>query len=264
VLKRTTDVVFATVLLASVLPLLAFAALLIKMDSEGPVIFCQPRMGRRFRRFQLYKLRTMNLTAGGSAYTLGADPRITRVGRWLRLYKVDELPQLWNVLRGEMSMVGPRPVIPQLAQEFDWAYARLLIVRPGLTDPASLKYSNEAEILERVLHADNYFKTVITPDKIRISQDYLLHANSGSDLAIVMMTALALISPAYRRSVSQKLPLAQKAEARLLSFPQRLQSVTASPVFENASTPLEFDVPAVFIDRSRRSNVEHQGKSISI
>jgi len=264
VFKRTTDVVFAIVLLASVLPLLAFAALLIKLDSEGPIIFRQPRMGRGFRRFQLYKLRTMNLTAGGSAYTLGADPRITRVGRWLRRYKMDELPQLWNVLRGEMSLVGPRPVIPQLAQEFDWAYTRLLIVRPGLTDPASLKYSNETDILERVLNADAYFKTVITPDKIRISEEYLLHANPGSDLAIVMMTALALISPAYRRSVSQKLPPAQKAEARLLSFPERLRSVAACPVFENASTPGQFDVPAAFIDRARRKNAEHKGKSISI
>ena len=202
-LKRAFDILAAASLLAMTLPLLALAAVLIKLDSEGPVIFSQDRVGRRFNRFRLFKLRTMNLRGVGTAYTLGADPRITRVGRWLRRYKIDELPQLWNVLRGEMSMVGPRPVIPELAEEFEWGYVRLLAIRPGLTDPASLKYCNETEILETVVDANRYFKRIITPDKIRISLGYLKRANAWTDLVLMAQTALALAFPAYRRRVAR-------------------------------------------------------------
>jgi lipopolysaccharide/colanic/teichoic acid biosynthesis glycosyltransferase len=205
VFKRVFDVLLASLLLMLCLPLLVFAALAIKLDSDGPILFRQDRMGRGYRRFRLYKLRTMRIDSRGPAYTLGADPRITRIGRWLRRSKIDELPQLWNVLCGEMSIVGPRPVIPQLAMEFDWAYAHLLSVRPGLTDPASLVYCNETAILQamkdadRSIDADRYFKAVITPDKVRISSEYLQRATLWSDFLIIIRTGLALTSRRMRR-----------------------------------------------------------------
>lgn len=193
-LKRAIDILAASVFLVIALPVLAFAGVLIRLDSPGPAIFCQPRMGRRFRPFRMYKLRTMRIVADGPAYTLGTDPRITATGRWLRRFKIDELPQLWNVLRGDMSIVGPRPVVPELAVEFDCAYRELLTVRPGLTDPASVKYCREAEILRRVADQDTYFKTVAIPEKIRISREYLEHASVWSDAVIVLQTFLALVS----------------------------------------------------------------------
>ena len=193
--KRSVDISLSGLLLAASLPFLAFAAILIKLDSAGPVIFRQARTGRRFRRFQLLKLRTMRVVAEGSPFTLGADPRITGAGRWLRKFKLDELPQLWNVLRGDMSLVGPRPVVPELTAEFHQAYTRLLEVRPGLSDPATLKYCRETELLTLVPEPLRYFKTVVTPDKLRISEAYLDCANLWSDLAVMARTAFVLFVP---------------------------------------------------------------------
>jgi lipopolysaccharide/colanic/teichoic acid biosynthesis glycosyltransferase len=196
VCKRSVDIVLAGLLLAVSLPLLAFAAIIIKLDSAGPVIFRQARTGRRFRCFEMLKLRTMRDCCGGPPYTLGADQRITRSGRWLRCFKLDELPQLWNVLRGDMSLVGPRPVVPELTAEFKQDYDLLLEARPGLTDPATLKYCREAEILALVLDPDDYFKTVVTPDKLRISHAYQLRANLWTDMVVLAGTAVALVQSA--------------------------------------------------------------------
>jgi lipopolysaccharide/colanic/teichoic acid biosynthesis glycosyltransferase len=194
VLKRSVDVVLAGLLFALTLPVLAIAAIVIKLDSAGPVIFHQARMGRGFKCFRLLKLRTMQCCGEGSAYTLGADSRITRSGRWLRWLKFDELPQLWNVLCGDMSIVGPRPVIPELTMEFKWEYDRLLRVRPGLTDPAAIKYCREAEFLAGIPEPLKYFKTVVTPDKLRISLNYLARAGLVSDFGVMVKTAVALYS----------------------------------------------------------------------
>jgi lipopolysaccharide/colanic/teichoic acid biosynthesis glycosyltransferase len=192
VLKRGVDIALSGVLLIVSLPLLAVAALAIKLDSEGPVFFCQARMGRNFRRFQIWKLRSMRISCLGLGYTLSEDPRVTRSGRWLRWLKVDELPQLWNVFRGEMSMVGPRPVVPELALEYRQAYKLLLTVRPGLTDPATLKYCHEEQFLLLVPDPFLYYKTILVPDKLRISAAYLERANFWSDLRVLTVTALAL------------------------------------------------------------------------
>lgn len=195
--KRGLDIALAGSALAIALPLIAFVAILIKLDSPGPAFFRQTRMGRGFRTFKLLKLRTMHAAPGGSSYTLGADPRITRTGRWLRWLKFDELPQLWNVVRGEMSLVGPRPVIPELTVEFRRPYKRLLQVRPGLTDPATLKYCREAEALAHVTNPLEYFKTVVTPDKLRISCAYMRRANTWRDLGVIVQTVVALL-PSWR------------------------------------------------------------------
>jgi len=266
------DVISAAILLALSLPVLAVSALVIKLDSDGPVLFRQVRMGRRFRTFQLFKLRTMNLWGEGPAYTLGADPRITRAGRWLRRYKLDELPQLWNVLRGDMSLVGPRPVIPELALEFASAYEVLLTVRPGLTDPASLKYRSEAEILEAAPDAMHYFKTVVTPDKIRISKDYLKRANAWSDFVIVIRTAVALgfpnahvpKTPPPPKPVLVAESTPRRQEPRVLAFPKPVLRRKPQPIFARNQLPERFEIPVGVLENLDRPGGASNGKPLSL
>jgi len=203
--KRSIDIILSILLLVAATPLLILAAVLILLDSSGPILFRQRRMGRGFQGFELYKLRTMAVAGTGTAITLGPDPRVTRIGRLLRRLKIDELPQLWNVLRGEMSLVGPRPVIPELAWEFADAYAGLLSVRPGLTDPATLRYANEVEILSAVSDPLTYFKTVVMRHKLRLSATYLKKATLASDLQCILLTGLAILAPPVRRRLSQPL-----------------------------------------------------------
>jgi lipopolysaccharide/colanic/teichoic acid biosynthesis glycosyltransferase len=211
------DIALAALLLILSLPFLAVAAIAVKLDSPGPVLFRQPRMGRSFRRFRILKLRTMHFQLPGPAYTLGRDSRITRIGGLLRWLKVDELPQLWNVLRGEMSLVGPRPVVPMLAQEFCECYTRLLEVRPGLTDPASLKYYRENDLLELLPDPDSYFKTTIIPDKLRISAAYLDRANVWTDLGMMAATGFVLAAACWRSGSRRFWPFksAKTAEIKL-------------------------------------------------
>lgn len=204
-LKRSTDIAIAGAMLVLCFPLLVLCALLIKLDSRGPILFRQARMGRNARLFNLLKLRTMRAGEDGPAITLGFDPRITHVGGWLRRWKLDELPQLWNVLCGEMSLVGPRPVIPELAWEFASDYRDLLRVRPGLTDPATIQYCREVEILSLVNNPLLFFKTIVTPDKLRISRDYLLRATILSDFGIMIKTAQALLSPSRSHALAPRL-----------------------------------------------------------
>lgn len=192
--KRILDVSLALPLLLLASPLLIVCAILVKLDSRGPVFFRQTRVGRGFRPFRVLKLRTMEDHNRGAHYTLGADPRVTRVGSWLRTYKLDELPQLWNVVRGDMSLVGPRPVIPELTYEFYRSYEKLLRVRPGLTDPASLKYCHESEMLQGVPDPLVHFKRVVTPDKLRLSAEYLARATVWSDLQVMTQTATTLLA----------------------------------------------------------------------
>jgi lipopolysaccharide/colanic/teichoic acid biosynthesis glycosyltransferase len=217
VLKRGVDMALSGLLLMISLPLVAAAAIAIKLDSEGPAFFCQARMGRGFRVFQIWKLRTMRRGSDGPVYALAGDPRVTRVGRWLRRFKVDELPQLWNVARGEMSLVGPRPVVPELALEFRSAYERLLEVRPGLTDPATLQYCREAELLALSTDPLHHFKTVVTPDKLRISAAYLQGANLWSDLGLLAGTVPALFQDNFRpRWVQQRFARQDQTFQRLI------------------------------------------------
>jgi lipopolysaccharide/colanic/teichoic acid biosynthesis glycosyltransferase len=236
VLKRTSDVLLSLIFLFSVLPILAIAAILIKMDSPGPVFFNQLRMGRGFKPFRLFKLRTMEMERPGSAITLGHDPRITRVGGWLRKLKIDELPQLWNVLRGEMSFVGSRPVIVELAEEFRSSYERLLVVRPGLTDPATLLYANEAEILARVAQPMHYFRTVLTPHKLQLSENYLRKANLGSDFILIAKTGKRLIvfgSQSVRNSLKHRMLRRLHAEPLQLGIHYKADSLSAAVAFSH-------------------------------
>lgn len=205
-MKRFLDVLLSFCLILFVLPVLVFCAIVIKLESNGPVFFRQPRMGRNFHPFAILKFRTMRHRSMGSPVTLGQDARITRSGRWMRRHKLDELPQLWNVLCGHMSLVGPRPVIPSIAREFRTQYQQLLRVRPGLTDPAALKYYNECELLAATPNPLRYFKQVVTPDKLRLSAEYLERATLGSDLAVLAQTVFVVTLRSRIRFIDSSAP----------------------------------------------------------
>ena len=236
VVKRLVDVVFSLALLVIASPVLALAALMILATSPGPVLFRQVRMGRGFQPFEILKLRTMAHarahTKSGPLYTLGPDPRITPLGKWLRLTKIDELPQLWNVLWGEMSLVGPRPVLPELTEEFHEFYAFLLRVRPGLTDPASLKYSQETRLLGRAADPLRFFKNVVTPDKIRMSFEYMGRANLWTDFATMAMTAVICCFPSMSRFYGELPVIAEGRRSGELQ-PMFLNQTAPSPVNES-------------------------------
>jgi lipopolysaccharide/colanic/teichoic acid biosynthesis glycosyltransferase len=192
--KRAFDCAAAGVGLVLVSPLLVAAAIAVRLDSAGPVFFLQQRVGRSFRPFWIYKFRTMVTDADkrGGQLTAGADPRITRVGRVLRQTKIDELPQLLNVLWGDMSLVGPRPEVPKYVELFRDDYACVLSVRPGLTDPASVKYRDEAALLAASADPEREYIERILPDKIALARDYIAQATFLGDLGIILRTLLRI------------------------------------------------------------------------
>ena len=203
-MKRAFDIVAASAGLIFLSPLFAFAAALIRCTSAGPVFFRQERMGRGFQPFQILKFRTMVADAPrlGGALTAGDDPRITFVGRFLRKTKFDELPQLINVLKGEMSFVGPRPEVRRYVEMFKDDYEQLLTVRPGITDLASLKYRHESELLGQYADPDAAYIKLILPDKIALGREYLSRSSLLFDLKVILKTACRIAEPARAQSVS--------------------------------------------------------------
>ncbi len=195
VLRRVLDVVVSAGLLIALVPLLAVIAVLVKATSPGPVLFVQERVGRDRRPFGLLKFRTMVVNAAehGSAVTIGRDPRITQVGLALRRAKLDELPQFWNVLRGEMSLVGPRPEVPKYVAHYTPEQARVLAVRPGITDPASLAYHDEASLLAQFADPERAYLQSVLPQKLSMSLAYLERRSMWSDLGVLVRTALQLL-----------------------------------------------------------------------
>ncbi|MBS0152001.1 MAG: SDR family NAD(P)-dependent oxidoreductase [Nitrospira sp.] len=193
-MKRICDICLATLGLIITLPLLALIALLIKLDSSGPVIFRQIRVGQGFRPFAIRKFRTMvtNDSAGGPLLTIGRDCRITRVGHVLRGLKLDELPQLWNVLLGDMSLVGPRPEVPRYVERARAEFAEVLTVRPGITDLASLKYIDEAAILAASANPEEEYQDKVLPEKLRLAKLYVRHMSLRLDFAIILQTLLRI------------------------------------------------------------------------
>lgn len=186
---RWFDFLAAAAGLAVLAPLLAVIALAVKLWDAGPVLYRQRRVGRGFRAFFVYKFRTMVPGADrmGAGITSIQDPRVTRLGRLLRRYKLDELPQLLNVLRGEMALVGPRPEVPEYVERFRAAYSRLLRVPPGITDPATLAFANEEELLAGADFEQTYTSAVL-PKKLALSLDYLERRTWRSDLGVVFRT----------------------------------------------------------------------------
>jgi lipopolysaccharide/colanic/teichoic acid biosynthesis glycosyltransferase len=194
-MKRVFDVIVAAGGLLLLTPILLLVSLLIKLDSPGPVFFTQERMGRRFRSFRIYKFRTMVPDAPrlGGKITAGADPRITRIGRYLRWTKVDELPQLLNVLKGDMSVVGPRPEVRQYVELFRPDYEEILQVSPGITDLASVQYRHEAELLGRAENPEDRYVKEILPEKIKLAKEYLHRSSFFFDIVVLLKTFVAIV-----------------------------------------------------------------------
>lgn len=198
--KRAFDIVCSAAGLMVLSPLLLLlSGLIVAQDGGGP-IFTQARVGRMGRPFRMFKFRTMvrNAERRGLQLTVGADPRITAVGRWLRRLKLDELPQLLNVLRGEMSLVGPRPEVPVYVDKYTPEQRRVLALTPGITDPASIAYANESELLAKSADPEHTYVHVIVPDKIRLNLEYAESANAWSDVQVIFGTLRKVAAPAAR------------------------------------------------------------------
>lgn len=192
---RAVDLVVAALAITALAPLLAAVALAIAVADGRPVLFRQERLGRGFRPFRICKFRTMRVPAAGEnryGMTAAGDAAITPLGRYLRRWRLDELPQLWNILRGEMSIFGPRPELPQYVAVFQTAYDELLAVRPGLLDPATIQFLGEADLLPPGPDREDIYRTQILPQKITLSLAYLRRRTWHSDLCLVFAAAAAL------------------------------------------------------------------------
>jgi lipopolysaccharide/colanic/teichoic acid biosynthesis glycosyltransferase len=196
--KRAFDLTFAALGLFVFLPLMAVVAGAIKLSSRGPALFRQQRVGRGGKRFQVLKFRSMHVHADrcGPGITRENDPRIFPLGRLIRKWKLDEFPQLFNVARGDMSLVGPRPDLPEFCSILSQEQLAILELRPGITGAATLKYHNEEAMLaeQRIDNITDYYLTVLYPEKIRLELDYARKASFKSDLRILWQTFTVLFA----------------------------------------------------------------------
>ena len=191
-MKRLFDIIASGIgLLFLALPLTVIA-LAVSLDSPGPVFYRQVRVGRGGTTFRIFKFRTMRTASAGPSITVGEDPRITRVGRFLRAYKLDELPQLINVLVGQMSLVGPRPEVPEYAHVYP-EQERVWSVRPGITDPTSIEFRNEAELLAGVDDPESYYRDVLLKQKTTAYLAYIERASLRYDIAVILETLLRIV-----------------------------------------------------------------------
>ena len=191
ILKWIFDRGMALVGLAFLWPVLIVVAIFIKIKMPGgPVLFVQKRVGRHGRLFTMHKFRSMTVSHGGSSVSVAGEARITPLGAVLRKYKLDELPELWDVFVGNMSFVGPRPDVPGYADLLQGDDRRILELRPGITGPASLKYRDEEELLAKVANPVEYNDKVIFPDKVRINLYYLDHYSFVKDIQMIICTVL--------------------------------------------------------------------------
>src|ERR1035437_3584699 len=193
--KRICDALVSLVAIVILSPVLLCAGTLVWLYDRGPVFFCQERVGRGGRPFVLRKIRSMQVDSDrdGPPITSAGDRRVTPVGRWLRLLKIDELPQFLNVLAGEMSLVGPRPEVAQYVSLYSPAQRAVLELTPGLTDPASMAYRNEEEVLARAEDPERYYVEVVMPRKIEMNLEYARNANIWTDVVILLRTAVAVL-----------------------------------------------------------------------
>ena len=193
-IKRSLEFSISLLGLIVLSPLFLVTAILIKWDSPGTIFFKQERVGRKFRPFYIYKFRTMVADAPqkGGSITFGADSRITRVGKLLRKTKIDEIPQLLNVLKGDMSFVGPRPEVRQYVELFREDYREILEIKPGITDLASLKYRDEAAVLALSKNPQEEYVKRVLPDKIHLAKVYQQRSSLLFDIKLVARTVLKL------------------------------------------------------------------------
>ena len=195
-MKRLFDVVASGVGLLLLSPLFLLVAIWIKLDSPGPVFYRQVRVGRYNRDFRIFKFRSMRVGADkGSLVTIGGrDPRVTRSGYFIRKFKIDELPQLINVFIGDMSLVGPRPEVRHYVDYWTKEQLHVLDVRPGITDPASIKFRNENELLEKAEDPEKYYIEVIMQEKLRLYLEYVENHSFWYDIKLIFQTFVAIIA----------------------------------------------------------------------
>ena len=187
-LKRTFDILLSVFAIFLLFPFFLLVSLLIVIDSGFPIFFLQKRIGRGAKEFNIIKFRTMKKNNENITITVSDDSRITRIGKYLRKTKIDELPEILNVLFGQMSFVGPRPDVKGYADKLKGANRKILALRPGITGPASLKYYNEEYILSQKSNPKKYNDEVIFPDKVKINMDYFHNRSFFLDLKIIFAT----------------------------------------------------------------------------
>ena len=194
-IKRLFDMVASFLGLVILSPIFIIVSICIKIDSKGPVFFKQKRVGKDGQPFMIYKFRTMVTDAEklGKQITVGDDNRITKVGKFIRKCKLDEIPQLINVLKGEMSLVGPRPEVPRYVELYDDYQFQVLLVRPGITDYASIEYRNENEILGESSNPEETYINEIMPTKIELNMKYLKNISLSEDFKLIIKTILAIV-----------------------------------------------------------------------
>lgn len=191
--KRIFDFIASLLGIVLLSPLFVIIAILIALETPGSVIFCQERVGREGKRFTMYKFRTMKPGSDGNSISVRGEERITKVGAFLRKHKLDVLPELWNVLKGDMSLVGPRPDVPGYADRLKGDDRLVLSVKPGITGPATLKYAREEELLAGRDNPQQYNDEVIYPDKVRINKKYIENRSMVLDLKIIIFTLLGKV-----------------------------------------------------------------------
>lgn len=195
-LKRCIDIAASALTLLVLSPILVGIAFAVWLDSGSPILFRHRRVGRGFRQFDILKFRTMRVQAGGPAITVAGDARITRVGKFLRATKLDELPQFWNVLIGEMSLVGPRPEVPEYVNMFHDRYQRILEVRPGITDIASIRFRNEEKLLAEGAEPLREYVQKVLPMKLDLADEYVRTRSLRLDCVILFQTLLVILRAA--------------------------------------------------------------------
>jgi lipopolysaccharide/colanic/teichoic acid biosynthesis glycosyltransferase len=192
--KRAFDLSFSIVGLLLLSPVFGLLAVAVKLSDGGPVFYRQQRVGQGGRLFAILKFRSMVVNAEkvGLSVTKEGDPRITRIGRSMRKTKLDELPQLWNVLRGDMSFVGPRPEVPRYVEKYTTGQKRVLALKPGITDLATLEFRNEEELLRTAADTEKFYLEYCVPRKIELNLAYAKTANVWEDIKIIIRTVLPL------------------------------------------------------------------------
>jgi lipopolysaccharide/colanic/teichoic acid biosynthesis glycosyltransferase len=223
-LKRTFDVVIAALALATLSPLLLLIALLVVLDSPGPVFYRAERVGFRGRPLRMLKFRKMRPDAAGAALTVAGDERLTWLGAWLVRTKLDELPQLWHVLRGEMSLVGPRPESPSHVDLFRLDYLEILAVRPGLTGYSQLAFAEEGAILDPHDPQGHYVQRLL-PQKVRLDLLYAIRSSLRRDLLIIGATVVTLVfgQPVAVHRTTGALTLRRRATVASAGAPRHAQ-----------------------------------------
>jgi lipopolysaccharide/colanic/teichoic acid biosynthesis glycosyltransferase len=213
-IPRAVEAPIAAVGLLFASPLIGLAAILVRATSAGPAFFRQERVGRWGTPFTLVKLRTMRTAGAGPQITARGDARVTAVGRLLRRTKLDELPQLWNVVRGDMSLVGPRPEVPGYVDRANRLWDRVLSVRPGITDPVTLELADEEALLARASEPERFYREKLQPAKMLRYAQYLDRRSARTDFGVLFRTVATLAFPRRRRGAPETEAAATPSESK--------------------------------------------------